>query len=187
MVSVKYRPNILLLSLSGLESFDDVYKPLISRLLDISYLTRVRTASAALKEIDSTKFKAVIVTDEGLAEPENQVAMVRLKTYIESGGLVVVGLQLSTFVRQDRFKAFFKAFDLTWVSGSYQVSPICFVPSSTFPRSLKPSSLPGPRTVNARHVQNSKPHERMFVSIPNPKRHNDAETGRVAGSGAALA
>ncbi|KAJ5975129.1 hypothetical protein N7481_008836 [Penicillium waksmanii] len=186
MASAKDKPNILLLSLSCLEYFDDVYKPLISRLLDISYLTRVKTTSTALKAIDSTNFKAVIVTDEGLADPENRVVLVKLKDYIESRGLAIVGLRFSNFIRLDRFKVFFKAFGLTWVPGNYHAKTICFVPSNAYPRFLRPASLPGQRTVNVRHVQNPRPHEKIFVPIPDAKRDNDAEAGRVVNSESAV-
>ncbi|KAL3429453.1 hypothetical protein BDV09DRAFT_180405 [Aspergillus tetrazonus] len=161
------KPQILLVCLSYREFLDEVYSPLFNSLVDVAHIKRAKTASAAISALASTTFKAVIIADEGLTKRNtaNQEVLGRVKTYIENGGLAIVGLHFPNFTTKDRFKAFFRAFGLPWKDGDYHRTTFQLNPSATLPESTEPASLPGPYSMKALHVADARPLEKIFVPI----------------------
>ncbi|KAL6233780.1 hypothetical protein BDW75DRAFT_183260 [Aspergillus navahoensis] len=161
------KPQILLLCLSYRAFLDEIYSPLFNSLLEVAHIKRATTASAAIRALASTTFKAVIIADEGLTERDtaNQEVLASVKTYIENGGLAIAGLQFPSFTPMDRFKAFFQTFGLPWKGGDYHRTTFQLNPSATLPESTEPASLPGPYSMKALHVTNARPLEKIFVPI----------------------
>ncbi|KAL4976419.1 hypothetical protein BDW66DRAFT_150980 [Aspergillus desertorum] len=161
------KPRILLLCLSYRDFLEKIYSPFYNSLLKVAHVQRAKTASAAIRALASTPFKAVIIADEGLTErdTENQEVLSRLKTYIENGGLAIAGLHFPNFTPMDRFRAFFQAFGLPWETGDYHRTVFQLNPSAALPESTKPASLPGPYSMKALHVPNARLHEKIFVPV----------------------
>ncbi|KAJ5110601.1 hypothetical protein N7532_001136 [Penicillium argentinense] len=161
------RPQILLLSLAYSDFIDESYSTLFNRLLKVAVIKRAKTATAALKAIAETTFKAIIITDEGLTESdqETQKVLARIKTYIENGGLTIVGLHFPNFTHMDKFREFFETFGLPWDNGDYHRTTFQLNPSGLLPESIEPSSLPESYSMKVLHVKNAKPEEKIFVPI----------------------
>jgi len=98
---------------------------------------RVKKISGALRVLSECTFKEIIITDEGLTNPENREVLSKGKDYIESGGLAIVGLHFTNFTNQDQFGEFFKAFNLPRRQGDYHRTTFRFVRTSTVPTGLK--------------------------------------------------
>ncbi|KAJ5724792.1 hypothetical protein N7493_006520 [Penicillium malachiteum] len=83
---------------------------------DIVYAT---TVSDALLMISDRDFKAIIIPDPGLTNKSGQTegVLAKLKTYIENGGLVIVGLHFPGYASTPEMNGFFEAFDLPWIAG----------------------------------------------------------------------
>ncbi|KAI2867953.1 hypothetical protein CBS11852_11409 [Aspergillus niger] len=161
------RPRILLLSLAYRDFLDEVYCTLFSRLSELANIKRAKTANAALQIIGETTFKAIIITDEGLAESnqENQEVLVKIKAYVEKGGIAIVGLHFPNFTPMDKFRRFFEAFGLAWKNGDYHRTTFRLNPSVFLPESIEAASLPGPYSMKVLHVKNAKRQEKIFIPI----------------------
>ncbi|KAL2801875.1 hypothetical protein BJX63DRAFT_416391 [Aspergillus granulosus] len=161
------RPQILLLSLEYRDFLDESYSALFNRLLEVAHIKRAKTTSAALQAIADTTFKAIFITDEGLANSnkQNREVLAKIKSYTENGGLTIVGLHFPAFMQMDKFKRFFEAFGLPWTNGDYQRTTFQLHPSGILPESTETSSLPGPYSMKALHIKGAKPQEKLFVPI----------------------
>lgn len=184
------KPEILLLSLSYIDFFDETYASLLNRLLEVFHVKRVKNATAALRELSNSTFKVIIITDEGLTEPANREVLAKVKTYIEGGGLAIVGLHFPNFITLDRMDGFFKEFDLPWKRGDYRRTIFQFVPSSIFPTSLNLASVPEPYSMKVVHIANARTQEKIFVPTPGaltqirvfPPGHVDESQAAVTGA-----
>ncbi|KAJ5176641.1 uncharacterized protein N7482_002518 [Penicillium canariense] len=161
------KPQILLLSLSYRDFLDETYSALFNRLLKVAQIKRVKTASAALRTIAETSFKAIIITDEGLTESnqETREVLAKIKAYIENGGLTIVGLHFPNFTPMPKLGQFFETFGLPWKYGDYHRTNFQLNPSGLLPEGIEPSSMPEPYSMKVLHVKNARPQEKLFVPI----------------------
>jgi hypothetical protein len=82
-------------------------------------LKSAKTASDAIQALNEGNPKAVIITDEGLTARANKKVLDKVKTYVQNGGLAIVGLHFNSFTTGDAFVGFFSAFELPWKRGDY--------------------------------------------------------------------
>lgn len=172
MASVN-RPEILLLSLAFQEFLDECYSSLISQLDESAQLRRAKVASKAIKYLEESNPRAIIVTDEGLTGTKNRAVLDKVVSYVRNGGLVIFGLHFPNFTDFNTFDDFFSgAFGLPWKHGGYQSADFEFNPSCSLPPAT--NSLPAPYSMKVLHVKNAQPHEKIFIPV------NDAETQSLA-------
>lgn len=95
--------EILLLCLEAQSFFDDSYASLLNHLSNSSQLKRARSAKGAIRYIEANNPNVIIVTDQGLALPENKPVLDKILAYLQTGGLVIVGLHFPNFVNMDEF------------------------------------------------------------------------------------
>ncbi|PQE14199.1 triacylglycerol lipase protein [Rutstroemia sp. NJR-2017a BVV2] len=164
------RPEILLLSLVCQPFFDESYSALIDKLHESAKLKRVKAADAAIRYLEGNNPRVVLVTDEGLTEPENKAVLEKLVSYVRNGGLAIVGLHFPNFTTMDAFDDFFGAFDLPWKRGDYHRTDFEFHPSCVLPAGATSSSFPAPYSMKVLHVRNARPHEKIFIPV------HDAQT-----------
>jgi hypothetical protein len=115
---------------------------------------------------------------------------VKVKTYIDGGGLAIDGLHFPTFITGDRMDGFFREFDLPWKRDDYHRTTFQFVPSSTFPTSLNLASVPAPYSMKVVHIANARTQEKIFVPTPGaltqslvfPPGHVDESKAAVTGA-----
>ncbi|KAL4966777.1 uncharacterized protein BDV14DRAFT_34860 [Aspergillus stella-maris] len=159
------KPNILLLSLSYRDFLDETYAPLFNRLLQVANIKRAKTVSAALRVLAENTFKAIIITDEGLASSKqaNREVLAKVKTYVQDGGLAIAGLHFPNFTRMDAFTKFFDYFGLPWTNGDYHRTSFQLNPSGVFPGSTRYDVLPGHYSMKVLHVKNARPDEKLFI------------------------
>lgn len=160
------KPNILLISLQ--DPLDLLHAPLVDALLQVSNVKRAETETAAVEVIVNTSLRAIIITDESLTEPtdENEELFLAVKSYLEGGGLVILGLYFPGNVDWAKMGFFFEDFGLSWRAGDYiretcQINHAC-----VFPKSLRLTSLPVEFSVKALHIRGAKKTERMFITFP---------------------
>lgn len=65
------KPQILLLCLAYREDLDETYHLLFSRLSHVANVKRAEDTTTALREMAENIFKAIIITDEALADFRN--------------------------------------------------------------------------------------------------------------------
>lgn len=154
-------------------------------------LKRVRTASVAIRYLEESKPKAIIITDEGLTERANAEVLRKVISYVHTGGLAIIGLHFPNFTRMDVFDNFFaSAFELPWVHGEYHRTDFELNPSCVLPHGATPSSFPGPYSMKALHIKQARPHEKIFVPVSGaltqshvfPPEHVDATQAAVTGA-----
>lgn len=182
------KPNILLLSFAYQDWFDEMFGSLVSALLQESNLKRVKTHKAALDTIQNTPLRAIIITDEGLARrtPKNQEVFASVKSYIENGGLVIVGLHFSGFVNGDNHDDFFRAFGLPWKKGDYHRTIFRFNHSCVLPKGYRPESMPEEYSMKASHIKDARETEKMFVPPPDARSQSFSYVGEMDYSQAAV-
>lgn len=133
----------------------------------MAHVRSAKTPTAALQAISETNFKAIILADEALAaypNRENKQVRAKIKTYVENGGLAIVGLHFTSFTRMDSFNRFFKAFGLPWVRGDYHRTTFELVSSAELPGGTVRSALPEPYSMKALHVKDARVQERMYIA-----------------------
>lgn len=133
----------------------------------MAHVKRAKSASAALRTLADTAFKAIIITDQGITKSnkETREVLAKVKTYIENGGLAIACLHFSSFTPMDKFDKFFKTFGLPWENGDYHRTTFEINPSGLLPESVEPSSLPKPFSIKALHVKNAEPQEKICIPI----------------------
>ncbi|KAJ5318843.1 uncharacterized protein N7506_011547 [Penicillium brevicompactum] len=147
--------TVLLLSLAYEDYFDDVHGQLVDAFLSVANVKHAKTPKAALTVLENTPLTAIITTDEGLAmpDPKNQEVFALVKSFIEHGGLVIVGQHFPSSTSGDQFDDFFKAFGLPWKRGDYHRTDFRINPSCIFPFGLRPGAMPHEYNMKAVHVQ----------------------------------
>ncbi|OJJ07930.1 hypothetical protein ASPVEDRAFT_203049 [Aspergillus versicolor CBS 583.65] len=146
------KPQILLLSLAHRDYLDVLYHTLLSRLYEAAHIKRAKHPTAALREMAENTFKAIIITDEALAEScnvENMAVPDKVKEYVHQGGLVIVGLHFPRFASSG-IENFFHEFGLSW---------------SDVPEGTAVSMLHEAYSMNATLVKNARVRKRVYVPI----------------------
>ncbi|KAJ5721215.1 uncharacterized protein N7483_009149 [Penicillium malachiteum] len=171
-MALSEKPTVLLLSLALFchspeiwQEIDPSYRPPIDGLLNMAHVIHATTISDALIEIDHGRFKAIIITDATITNTSGEMegVLVKVKAYVENGGLVIVGLHFPNYASNLEMNRFFAAFNLPWAAGLYHRTTVQFVPSSTLPTSVNALSFPGPYEVKALRIQNARADEKLFV------------------------
>ncbi|KAJ0422189.1 hypothetical protein BJY00DRAFT_280383 [Aspergillus carlsbadensis] len=171
------RPTILLLSVSDHGFLDDMYAPLFDQLSESANLKSVKKASEAIKALDEDNFKAVIITDEGLTERRNKKVLEKVKTYVQNGGLAIVGLHFTGFTNMDAFDGFLAAFGIPWKRGSYTRTDFDFNQDCALPFTAVSASFPGRFSMKALHVAHVRSDEGIFVPVDS---YSDSREAGVA-------
>lgn len=115
MASGERRPEVFLLSLAFQSFLDETYTSLIDTLDKGARLKRAKSANGAIRYLEANNPKAILVTDEGLTEGKNGAVLEKVKTYIQNGGMVIIGLHFPNFTNMDDFDKFFgEGFGLPW-------------------------------------------------------------------------
>ena len=137
------RSEILFLSLAFRDFLDDTYSPLIKTLEESTKLRRAKSSSDAIRYLETSTPKAILVTDEGLTETTNGAVLEKVQSYVKNGGLVIFGLHFPNFTRMDVFDKFWPdGFGLPWQHGDYHRATFRFNPSCTLPVSAVKNSIP---------------------------------------------
>lgn len=164
------RPEILLLSLSFQDFFDESYSSLIDSLYKSAHLKRAKTAGAAIQYLEANNPRSILVTDEGLTKKKNKAVLDKVVSYVHNGGLAIAGLLFPSYTKKDVLDNFFtKSFGLPWQHGDYHRSDFRFNPSCSLPTGVASTSLPAPYSMKALHVKNARPHEKIFIPTANAK------------------
>lgn len=95
--------EVLLLNLQQQSFFDNAYNPLINALSKVATLKRAKTRGGALRYLETNTPAVLFVTDEGLSKIENRAVFEKVLNYVQSGGLVIVGLHMPNFTNMDEF------------------------------------------------------------------------------------
>jgi hypothetical protein len=164
------RPEIFLLSLAHSPVFDEIYSSLIDKLSESATVKRAKTVTGAVRYLGEHNPKAIIITDRGLIEDASAEVLQNVISYVQNGGLVIAGLHFPNFVRPDEFDNFFaSAFALPWRAGDYHRTDFELNRSCVLPQGVKTSSLPGPYSMKTLHINNARPHEKIFVPVRNAR------------------
>ncbi|KAL2059989.1 hypothetical protein VTL71DRAFT_9811 [Oculimacula yallundae] len=164
------QPHIFLLCLSFQSFLDQQYATLIDEISKSAQLKRAKSASGAIRYLDSNTPKAIIATDDGLSKSENAAVLAKILSYLQNGGVVVFGLHFPNFVTDVMFENLFKgSFGLGWKRGNYQRGTFEVNTFYTLPRGVASSSLPSAYSMKALHVRDAKLQERIFVPVAGSK------------------
>ncbi|TFY57503.1 hypothetical protein EVJ58_g6978 [Rhodofomes roseus] len=115
------RPSVLILSLHKDAAFDELNVAVYAALRSRANVTEASTKQQALRGFTSSPLpNAVLVTDAGIMDEENNQVLSKLVTYSQRRGFTIVfACQFSSFVRWPDLDALFQRLDLSWRSGSY--------------------------------------------------------------------
>lgn len=161
------RPEIFLLSLAFQDFLDEIYSSFFDNLSKLANLKRAKTSNGAIRYLEANNPKAILVTDEGLARAANGAVLEKVLSYLRNGGLVAFGVLFSNWVSLDAWeKLFNETFGLPWRQGDYHRATFQFNPSCTLPTNVVKDSFPSPYSMKAVHVQDARPHEKIFVPVP---------------------
>ncbi|KAJ5354237.1 hypothetical protein N7541_006801 [Penicillium brevicompactum] len=168
--------TVLLLSLAYQETFDDVHGRLVDAFLSMANVKRAKTPKSTLTVLENTPLTAIIITDEGLAKPDpkKKEVFALVWSFIEIGGLVIVGQHFPSCASEDQYVDFFKAFGLPWKRGDYHRTDFEINPSSIFPFGLRPGAMPHEYSMKAVHVRGATESQRMFVAAPGAQTQSNA-------------
>lgn len=164
------RPEIFLLSLSYLDFLDETYSSLIDKLANSANLKRAKKADGAIRYLGENNPRAILITDEGLTDRKNAEVLQKVISYVQNGGIAIIGLHFPNFVTMDAMNDLFASFGLPWERGDYHRTDFEFNPSSVLPRVVEASSFPGPFSMKTLHIKNARPLEKIFIPI------SDAQT-----------
>lgn len=157
-------PEILLLCLEFEVFLDEMYSSLFDKLTQSATLQRAKTADEAVRYLETHTPKAIIISDKGLADSKNGRALGKVRSYVESGGLVIVGLLFPSFTPMDVFDAFFTdSFGVHWLHGDYHRTTFQFNPSCALPACASMELFPPPYSMKALHVKNAPDHGRIYA------------------------
>ncbi|ROT37855.1 hypothetical protein SODALDRAFT_340197 [Sodiomyces alkalinus F11] len=110
MATEAAKPRIILLSLSLLGFFDEMYDALLRELGSKAHVQRVKKATSAMRLLsEQPPPSAILVTDEGLTLPENAHVWDAVVRYVREGGPAVVTGHFSGQVLPPDMKPFFAA------------------------------------------------------------------------------
>ncbi|CAG8954256.1 hypothetical protein HYFRA_00005876 [Hymenoscyphus fraxineus] len=159
-------PEILLLSIQMQLPFEESYSSLVDRLSQVANLKRAKTRDAAFRYLGANHPKAILVTDEGLMEEENEAVLGRLKSHLRNGGRVIIGFHFTIFANWDDFnKLLGDDLGLRWKSGNYYSADLLFNPFCTLPVDVSRESFPskGYRS-KVLHIEGAHEHEKILHS-----------------------
>jgi hypothetical protein len=160
------KPEILLLSLSIQSWLDESYSSLIDELSSKATLKRAKSASGAITYLSANTPRAIIATDEGLTKSSNAFVLQKVLSYVNAGGLLIIGLHFPNFTAMDVFDKFFNKLGLPWKHGDYHRTTFRFNPACTLPSELSSTSFPGPYSMKVLHVKGARAQEKIFVPVP---------------------
>lgn len=164
MVSSASKPIVLFLSLAMQPYLDDSYSSLIDQFSQRAQLKRAKSASGAIRFLDSNSPRAIIVTDEGIIERENKPVLDKLISYVRGGGLAIIGLHFPNITNMDVFDHFFHGLGLPWKHGGYHRTTFQVNSSCALPAGVNVTSLPGSYSMKALHVKDALADQK--ISIP---------------------
>ncbi|KAF6758600.1 hypothetical protein DFP72DRAFT_887645 [Ephemerocybe angulata] len=108
---------ILLVALKEYGSYSD---KLLAKAISTKYrVIKTTEPRDAIQKLSTPGLAGVIVTDGGAAKRSAEAVLKKLAEYAKSGGTVIAGCAFSSFVSEDEFRAFFRAFGLAWKRGAY--------------------------------------------------------------------
>jgi hypothetical protein len=158
--------EVFLLSLAFQSFFDSQYAALVDKLHKVTRIKRATKADAAIRYLEANDPKVIIITDEGLTGPQHKEVHQKVLSYIQNGGLVIVGLHFTVFTTQEAFDYFFnEGFNLPWRRGDYHRTTFQFNRTCTLPASVAKYSIPPPYSMKVLHVKDARPDEKVFLPL----------------------
>lgn len=162
------RPEVLLLSLAYRSAYDEVFQPLFDKLHHFAQVLHIKTKHDATQYLETKNPRSILISDEGLTRAKNKGVLDKVVSYVRGGGVVVVGIHFPSLTTMDAFNKFFgEGFGLSWRRGDYHRSDFQFNPACTLATGVAPSSFPAPYSMKVLHVENARPHEKIFVPVAN--------------------
>ncbi|KAI0641698.1 hypothetical protein C8Q79DRAFT_1014122 [Trametes meyenii] len=134
------KPKVLIISLEKQSYTNGIHVQLYRALRKNASVTETLDTYSAVKVLSSNpRPSAVIVSDAAITQQAHSALVRRLVEYTRTGGRVVLGMQFSNTLPDDRGHAFFRAWGLNWNRGSYF--------RTTFSRN--PAGVPTPLAADA--------------------------------------
>jgi hypothetical protein len=120
------KPQIFILCLDEKELYYGLFDKFYSRLIDSlackARLLRARTTDAAKRYLSNADNRpiAILITEPGVAKPENGHLLEFVKSYVRWGGVAIMMASFSSFIRGDVMDEFWsKHWNLSWRRGDY--------------------------------------------------------------------
>jgi len=113
------KPLLLLISLNQEPWFDEMFAPLIDKILAKAIMQRAKAPNAVRDALLENKPSAILITDEALTTREHAQVWDTVLNYVREGGIAVCMGSFSSFVNFLDIKPFFAKADLQWDVGVY--------------------------------------------------------------------
>lgn len=184
------QPQILLLGLAAKSSLDEWFKSLFDCVGKSAQLKRENSIDGAIRYLEDNSPKAILATDEGLAETESRPVLEKVLSYLRNGGMVILGLHFPLDFDVNQFDNFFELFGLPWKLGDYHVEQVQFNPFCTLPSTVVKDSIPSVYLLLARRIMGARQEEKIVIPAPRTKkdsldshwRHIDQAQAALAGA-----
>lgn len=161
---------ILLISLSKMPFFDDMYAPVLAELSLRANLSEVTHISSAMHQMlrAPEEYYAVIVTDPEVMEEEYYDLHQLLVDYAAGGGTVVFAFHVSSFAHFDVLETFFRyPWKLNWKVASYTRDDFNLNPRTNCGLFVERNpNLFQTYSMKALHLKGCEPDERVYISSP---------------------
>lgn len=186
------KAQVLLLSLSHEDCFDETYADLMNALLDKATMQRIKTPDSALKKLTANggaRPIAILITDTGMInQPRNAPVWDAVLTYVRSGGTAVLMGHFALWAQDARVAPFFKNAGLSWDAGAYLSTDT--VLNQTAIGEVLAKRLPLKYSQKAHFLTNVAAEEIWYASEPDSVNHllvDGAESASKHEAAAALA
>ncbi|KAF5534996.1 triacylglycerol lipase [Fusarium napiforme] len=120
MENTAKKPWILAISLSHKPFLDEIFEPLVAEIRPKADFLRAEDGEQAERLLSREPTPAaVLITDEGLTEDQNNHVWLAVLRYVRGGGTAVVMGSFSSFVLPLNIEPFFAQAGLGWSAASY--------------------------------------------------------------------
>ncbi|KAF4417507.1 transcription factor Rba50 [Fusarium acutatum] len=120
MANTAKKPWIVAISLNRKPYIDEIFEPLMAEIVPKADVLRAEDAEPAKRWVSREPTPAaILITDEGLAEEQNNHVWHAVLRYVRRGGTAVVMGSFSSFVLPLNIKPFFAQAGLGWCCASY--------------------------------------------------------------------
>jgi hypothetical protein len=117
------------------------------------------------QQLARPELSRVFIADADISKKSHAPLLAQLVRWVRAGGTAVIGGLFSSFIRLDKFDAFFAAWGLPWTRGDYHRTTFALnqharpwlVPHT-------PPSLPTSYSMKAVHLRDVDPQDAVYVS-----------------------
>ncbi|KAL3454637.1 hypothetical protein BJX65DRAFT_301272 [Aspergillus insuetus] len=141
-----------------------MYASLFDLLSQSVTLKSEKTASDAIQALNEGNLKAVIITDEGLTARANKKVLNKVKTFVQNGGLAIVGLHFNPSPLGTHSTGSLLLLSSPGSGETIDVIPLTSIASVPCPPTAVAASFPEWVNMKAVHVAHVRPDERIFLS-----------------------